>query len=139
MITRPSQRREMAVDAVAQNGVSIALACRIFGVSERCYRYEPKLKPENERIVDLLMTFAHRTWGFGLCYPLLRNVKGHLLNHKRVFRLFGLKLRRVHLVNSLFQKSETPMALLQAVLETDHEYLRRSSRLQDDPSIPGTL
>ena len=40
----------MAVEAVAQKGVSIALACRTFGVSERCYRYERKLKPENERI-----------------------------------------------------------------------------------------
>ena len=51
------------MEAVAQKGVSIALACRTFGVSERCYRYEPKLKPENERIGDLLisLTNAHRT------------------------------------------------------------------------------
>ena len=45
----------MAVEAVAQKGVSVALACRTFGVSERCYRYEPKLKSENERIGDLLI------------------------------------------------------------------------------------
>jgi len=57
------------VDAVAQKGVRIALACRTFGVSERCYRYEPTLKSENERIGELLigLTSAHRTWGFGLC------------------------------------------------------------------------
>ena len=57
------------MEAVAQKGVSIALACRTFGVSERCYRHEPKLKSENERIGALLigLTRAHRTWGFGLC------------------------------------------------------------------------
>lgn len=68
-MTTPSQRREKAVEAVAQKGVSIALACRTFRVSERCYRYEPKLKSENERIGDLLigLTRVHRTWGFGLC------------------------------------------------------------------------
>jgi putative transposase len=80
----------MAVEAVAQKGVSIALACRTFGVSERCYCYEPKLKSENERIGDLLigLTNAHRTWGFGLCYLHLRNVKGYLWNHKRVYRIY---------------------------------------------------
>jgi putative transposase len=80
----------MAVDAVAQKGVSIALACRTFGVSERCYRYEPKLKSENGRIGELLigLTRAHRTWGFGLCYLHLRNVQGYLWNHKRVYRIY---------------------------------------------------
>ena len=78
------------MNAVAQRGVSVALACRTFGVSERCYRYEPKLRPENERIADLLvgLTRAHRTWGFGLCYLHLRNVRGHPWNHKRVYRIY---------------------------------------------------
>ena len=59
-------------------------------MSERCYRYEPRLKPENERIADLLagLTQAHRTWGFGLCFLHLRNVKGHCRNHKRVYRIY---------------------------------------------------
>jgi len=46
-VDRPSQRREMAETAVNRRGVSIALACRAFGVSETCYRYRPKLKDEN--------------------------------------------------------------------------------------------
>jgi putative transposase len=50
----------MAVAAVAQNKVSVALACRAFGVSERCYSYERRLKPENERISDLLMGLTRR-------------------------------------------------------------------------------
>ena len=86
----PSDRRRMAEKVVAQNGASIALACRTFGLSETCYRYAPKLSDENEVIADLLMaiTAAHRIWGFGLCFLYLRNVKGHSWNHKRVYRIY---------------------------------------------------
>ena len=87
---RPSQRREMAETAVARGGVSIALACRAFGLSETCYRYSPKLHSENEEIADLLigLTKARKTWGFGLCFLHLRNVQGHGWNHKRVYRIY---------------------------------------------------
>jgi putative transposase len=80
----------MAAIAVTQRGVSIALACRTFGVSETCYRYSPKLDAENAHIADLLvgLTQARRTWGFGLCFLYLRNVKGHGWNHKRVYRIY---------------------------------------------------
>ena len=63
----------MAQTAVERRGlggqvISIALACQTFGVSETCYRYSPKLKDENELIIDLLteLTGARKTWGFGL-------------------------------------------------------------------------
>ena len=87
---RPAQRRELAVKAVAMKGVSIALACRAFEVSETCYRYSPKLDDENEQIADLLLglTKAKKTWGFGLCFLYLRNVRGHGWNHKRVYRIY---------------------------------------------------
>ena len=80
----------MAEYAVARRGASIALACRAFGVSETCYRYGPKLQAENEEIADLLvgLTDARKTWGFGLCFLHLRNVKGHPWNHKRVYRIY---------------------------------------------------
>ncbi|WP_156035023.1 IS3 family transposase, partial [Pseudorhizobium marinum] len=89
-MTRPSQRREMAGKAVALRGVSIALACRTFEVSETCYRYSAKLNDENEQIADLLigLTRAKKTWGFGLCFLYLRNVRGHQWNHKRVYRIY---------------------------------------------------
>ena len=80
------QRREMAENAVARRGASVALACRAFGVSETCYRYGPKLRAEKQaivghwfehnggEIVDLLvgLTDAKKTWGFwpvffGIC------------------------------------------------------------------------
>ncbi len=87
---RPAQRRELAAQAVAHHGVSIALACRIFGISETCFRYRPRLAAENDRIADLLvgLTQAHRRWGFGLCFLYLRNVQGQLWNHKRVYRIY---------------------------------------------------
>ena len=89
-MTGPSQRREMAAKAVEHRGVSIALACRAFGVSETCYRYSPLLSDENEMIADLLvgLTDARKTWGFGLCFLHLRNVQGHSWNHKRVYRIY---------------------------------------------------
>ncbi len=89
-MTQPSQRREMAEKAVARRTASIALACQAFRVSETCYRYGPKLRAENEEIAELLtgLTDARKTWGFGLCFFPLRNVKGHPWNHKRVYRIY---------------------------------------------------
>ncbi|MEO9629023.1 MAG: IS3 family transposase [Sulfitobacter sp.] len=87
---RPSHRREMAMNAVEQYGVSIALACRAFEISETCYRYSPVLSDENEEIADWLerLTTNKRTWGFGLCFLYLRNVQGYGWNHKRVYRIY---------------------------------------------------
>ena len=83
-MTRPSFKREMAQHAVAARGVSIALACRAFGISERCYRYEPILSDENEEIVNWLiaLTKARKNWGFGLCYLYLRSIQDFKWNHK---------------------------------------------------------
>ncbi|HHX90286.1 MAG TPA: IS3 family transposase [Paracoccus sp.] len=89
-LTRPAARRTLAENAVATRGVSIALACRAFGVSETCFRYSPTRDAENEQIADLLvgLTRARKTWGFGLCFLHLRNVQGHPWNHKRVRRIY---------------------------------------------------
>jgi len=89
-VVRPSQRCEMAKQAVEQKGVSIRLACFIFAISETCYRYHPKLSSENAEIADWLIRLTHnqRNWGFGLCFLFLRNVKGFGWNHKRVYRIY---------------------------------------------------
>ena len=42
------------MNAVVRHGVSIALACRTFQISETCYRYSPILSDENEEIADWL-------------------------------------------------------------------------------------
>ena len=80
----------MAVNAVETRAVSVALACRTFQISETCYRYERKFDDENAEIADWLvrLTANRKTWGFGLCFLYLRNVKGFEWNHKRVYRIY---------------------------------------------------
>ena len=80
----------MARWAVEERGLSIRLACEAFGLSESGYRYQPKLDAENARIAEWLLrlTENQRNWGFGLCFLYLRNVKGCLWNHKRVYRIY---------------------------------------------------
>lgn len=89
-MVRPSQRKEMAIWAVQYRGLSIACACRAFRISQTCYRYRPKLSDENVLIADwlLALTKAKKTWGFGLCFLHLRNVRGFRWNHKRVYRIY---------------------------------------------------
>ena len=60
------------------------------------YRYERKLSDENAQIADWLvrLTTNRRSWGFGLCFSYLRNVKGFEWKHKRVYRIYcELELR----------------------------------------------
>lgn len=80
----------MAQSVVARDRISVRLACQVFGISETCYRYQPKLDSENAEVADWLLrlTQAHRRWGFGLCFMYLRNVKGYHWNHKRVYRIY---------------------------------------------------
>lgn len=89
-MVRPSRRKEMAQRAVNQHQISIRLACKAFKISETCYRYQAKHSGENAHIADWLLrlTTTHRTWGFGLCFLYLRNVKGYRYNHKRVYRIY---------------------------------------------------
>lgn len=60
------------------------------GISESCYRYQPRLSSENAVIADWLLrlTATHKRWGFGLCLLYLRNMKGFSWNHKRVCRIY---------------------------------------------------
>lgn len=117
-MVRPSQRKEMAEWAVRHRSASIALACRAFSISETCYRYQPKLSDENELIADWLiaLTTVKRTWGFGLCFLHLRNVKGFKWNHKRVYRIYReLELNmRIKPRKRLHRKKPEPLAVPEA-------------------------
>lgn len=105
----------MAKKAVEEKGVSIRLACMIFKVSERCYRYVGKLSDENRLVAEWLirLTDHNRTWGFGLCYLYLRNVKGMPFNHKRVYRIYReLELNlRIKPRKRLVRKAPEPLAV----------------------------
>lgn len=87
---KPSRLREVARAAVESKQVSVKVACAAVGISETCYRYQPKLGDENELIADWLirLTAHQRNWGFGLCFLYLRNVQGFGWNHKRVYRIY---------------------------------------------------
>ncbi|MFI3272603.1 MAG: IS3 family transposase [Pseudomonadota bacterium] len=93
-LVKPSQRtnkkREMAKKAVQNKKLNIRQACKAFGISPSCYRYEAKLSDENALIAKWLiyLTQKKRNWGFGLCFLYLRNVKGFSWNHKRVYRIY---------------------------------------------------
>jgi putative transposase len=109
----------MATWAVKSKGRSIRRACELFTVSQTCYRYEPKLSRENERIADWLVRLTHnqRNWGFGLCYLFLRNVKGLPWNHKRVYRIYRLlELNlRIKPKRRLVREVPQPLAVPEAI------------------------
>ncbi|SET31947.1 Integrase core domain-containing protein [Thorsellia anophelis DSM 18579] len=73
-----------------QLGISIRLACEIFGISQTCYSYTTKLSDENAQIADELVELIenYKQWGFKLCFDYLRNVKGKKWNHKCVYRIY---------------------------------------------------
>ena len=80
----------MAEHAVAQRGLSIRLACQAFQISQACYRYKAQRCIEDDEIAQWLLrlTDNNRSWGFGLCFLYLRNVRGFKWNHKRVYRIY---------------------------------------------------
>lgn len=105
----------MAQEQVKEKGLSIRLACRIFGISEHCYRYLSKRNDDNIHIADWLMrlTDNHRHWGFGLCFLYLRNVQRLPFNHKRVYRIYReLELNlRIKPRRRLQRKTPEPLAV----------------------------
>ena len=118
-MVRPSSRREMAKKIIQTEGISLRLACSVFGISETCYRYESKKHDENTLIADWLLglTQSQRNWGFGLCYLYLRNVKGYGWNQKRIYRIYKeleLNLRikpRKRLVREKPEMLSVPLAI----------------------------
>jgi putative transposase len=109
----------MAKQAVESRGLSIRLACQAFGISETCYRYQPKLSDDNAEIADWLIRLTHnqRNWGFGLCYLFLRNVKGFGWNHKRVYRIYReLELNlRIKPKKRLVRETPEPLSVPEAI------------------------
>lgn len=112
----------MARKLVKDQSVSIRLACETFGISQSCYRYEPKLSDENAEIANWLirLTTNEPNWGFGLCYLHLRNVKGYGWNHKRVYRIYReLELNlRIKPKKRIVREKPEPLAVPDAVNQT---------------------
>jgi len=128
----------MAQEVVSQHAIPIRLACEMFRVSETCYRYIAKRDLENEAIADWLMrlTDNHRTWGFGLCFLYLRNVKGFPWNHKRVYRIYcELELNlRIKPRRRLVREKPEPLSVPQHVNEVwSMDFMH--DRLENDRSF----
>ena len=112
----------MAKQALAANRLNIRQACRAFGISETCFRYQPKLSSENAEIADWLVRLTHsqKNWGFGLCLLHLRNVKGFDWNHKRVYRIYReLELNlRIKPKKRLVREKPEPLAVPDGINQT---------------------
>jgi putative transposase len=130
----------MAQRAVRDKAIPIRLACEAFRVSESCYRYQAKNNAENELIANWLirLTDNNRSWGFGLCYLYLRNIKNFTWNHKRIYRIYKeleLNLRikpRKRLVRDKPETLTVPLAMNQVwSMDFMHDQLEdgRSIRL----------
>jgi putative transposase len=121
-VVTPSRRREMAQQVVQSRGLSVRLASAAFGISETCYRYQPKRADENAAIADWLvrLTTTYRNWGFGLCFLHLRNVKGFGWNHKRVYRIYReLELNlRIKPKKRMVREKPEPLAVPEVINDT---------------------
>ena len=106
----------MAKWAVANSALSIRHACQAFEVSQTRYRFQAKASEENVQIADwfVRLTTAYRDWGFCLCFLHLRNVKGFVWNHKRVYRIYReLELNlRIKPKKRLVRERPEPLAVL---------------------------
>jgi putative transposase len=111
----------MAERAVEERRVCIRVACQAFGISESCYRYEARLSDENAEIADWLVRLTHnqKSWGFGLCYLFLRNVKGFGWNHKRIYRIYcELELNlRIKPKKRIVREKPEPLSVPEAINE----------------------
>lgn len=78
--------------------MSLRQACILFCLSTSVYYYQPKEKPEDEKISSQLGHLArrHPRWGFWMMFHYLR-LNDYWWNHKRVYRVYTdmkLNLRR---------------------------------------------
>ena len=129
-MVRPSHRRAVAQHAVQTQRTTITHACATFAISETCYRYQGKRVDENVAVADWLvrLTTTNRTWGFGLCFLYLRNIKHFPWNHKRVYAVY----RKKRLVRETPQPLTVPAAINEVwSMDFMHDQLRdgRSFRL----------
>jgi len=138
-MVRPSHRRAVAQHAVQTQRTTITHACATFAISETCYRYQGKRIDENVAVADWLvrLTTTNRTWGFGLCFLYLRNIKHFPWNHKRVYAVYrALELNlRIKPKKRLVRETPQPLTVPAAINEVwsmdfMHDQLRDGRRFR---------
>lgn len=111
---------------------SIRRVCRLFCISETTYRYTSKLNDNNERIAQLLLDIIteHRTWGFQLCYLLIRTLD-RLIEHQGKPFAIGCDNGPEYISGSLKQwakKSEIELWYMQPGNPQQNGYVERFNR-----------
>jgi putative transposase len=82
-------RRELVDYAKLSYGASQRRACRVVGISDSVYRYQPDAHRDDEVITRLQEAVErYPAYGFSKLFKILRHW-GHSWNHKRVYRLYG--------------------------------------------------
>lgn len=86
-MTRAAERRE-AVTVITQRGISQRRACELVHIHDSSLRYRARPR-DNQTLVKRLQTIAaeHPRYGYRRAWALVRR-DGHLVNHKRVARLW---------------------------------------------------
>jgi putative transposase len=93
----PAAYRQAVGVLQADFKMCIRRACRVVGLAPSTFYYRSR-RPEPMELVEKLKAHAARRprWGYRRLHVLLRR-EGHLVNHKRVYRLYrahGLAVRR---------------------------------------------
>jgi putative transposase len=96
-ILKSEERRELAIYAISERGLSERQACRTVNLNRCTYRYQAR-KTDDHEIVRELHQLAERQprWGCGKMADYLRH-QGHRWNHnrlRRVYRDLALNLYR---------------------------------------------
>ena len=85
---KPAIRRELVDYACQQHGASLRLACRVVGIGDSVYRYQPDIR-RNDKVIAKLQEAVERypAYGFSKLFKILR-CWGHGWNDKRVHRVY---------------------------------------------------
>lgn len=91
MVRPTDRRRAVAVIQEMPQGLSVRRACRLVGLGRGTWRYRP-LPDRNVWVAEHLKVLAARypRYGSPMLYDLFRN-EGHVINHKRIERLYRLE------------------------------------------------
>ncbi|QDI74468.1 IS3 family transposase [Leisingera aquaemixtae] len=95
-LTAPKERREAALTAMRDHGISQRRACRLVGVDPKTVRRKrppdhPEIRQEMKEIAGKRRRFGYRRIG------VLLERKGMIMNHKKLYRLYreeGLAVKR---------------------------------------------
>ena len=87
MVT-PAAERKAVAHLVANHGMSERRACKTIGMCRMTRRYET-VRPDDAALRERMRAIAHerRRFGYRRLHVLLRR-EGHLVNHKKLFRLY---------------------------------------------------